>query len=206
MYYLIISFVLLFLIYSIECKKFLFFKSKNVCFFQDSIKIDFNIIKILAVSFCFVSLVMIIILKMEQGGFLSFQNIVFKLKFLPYILYSSLIVPVVEEYFYRFLPYSFGKYSNILIYVLIVFFSSLVFTYFHSLDSFASVFVFIMAVIFSVMFLKTKNICYPIISHAFYNLFSNVRLYIKFDSFVLYFVILIVSLLILIIYKKRKGD
>lgn len=203
MFYLLVSFVLLFLIYSIESKKSKVSKLKDISYFKDSVRNDFNLVKILFTSLLFISLVMLIMIEMEQGGFISFQKEIFKIKYLPYIIYSILVVPVFEEYFYRFLPYSFGKY-NIFAYILLVFFSSLIFTYFHSLDSFTSIFVFVMAIVFSVMFLKTKNISYPIFSHSLYNLITNLRVYVKFDSAFMYFIVFVLSLFVLIFYNKRS--
>ena len=205
MLYFVNTLIMIFLIVSIERKKKIVLKSKNVMYFRDSLNYNFDFVKILCVSVSFVSLVMLIIVKMEQGGFISFQIQDFKLSFLPYILYSIMIVPLFEEYFYRFLPLSFSRYSNILVSVIVIFFSSLFFAYFHSLDSFTSVFVFVMAVIFSVMFLKTKNVCYPIMSHSLYNLISNLRIFVKFDSFNFYLIIFIISIVILVFYNKRNG-
>ncbi len=94
-----------------------------------------------------------------------------------YIIYTSGIVPIIEEYFYRFLPYEiFGinkKYAN----VVIVLVSSLIFIMFHSLKGIEYLFMFVMAIILSIIYLKTRNISYSVMCHALYNLSMNLYYY-----------------------------
>jgi membrane protease YdiL (CAAX protease family) len=203
--YLFISVILLFAIFALESRRNFIDKifPDNIKFIS-VVKNNFNFWKILLVSLCFVSFSLLVIINMEQGGFLSFKRIEFEWSFLPYIFYSVFTVPIIEEYIYRFIPFSFKKFNNVLIYVIILLISSLIFTYFHNLDSFQSVFVFLIGVFFSVIFLKTKNICYSILCHSFYNLVMNVRLYMNFGNTFMFVIIFIISL-ILLIHLNNKS-
>lgn len=204
MFYLVSSIVLLGLILFVEFKRSeVFGKFNQGCSFKKSLKNDFSVVKFICISLLFMSLAMIVVIKLERGGFVSSVHEEFKLEFLPYILYSSFLVPVFEEYFYRFLPYSFKKFSNNLIYVLVVFFSSLLFTYFHRVDLFESVFIFLMAVIFSIIYLKTKNISYTIGCHSMYNLMTFVRIYTGYSNAGVFMVLFLVSLGVLFYYNER---
>lgn len=205
--YLFISVILLFAIFALESRRNFIDKifPDNIKFIS-VVKNNFNFWKILLVSFCFVSFSLLVIINMEQGGFLSFKRIEFEWSFLPYIFYSVFTVPIIEEYIYRFIPFSFKKFNNVLIYVIILLISSLIFTYFHNLDSFQSVFVFLIGVFFSVIFLKTKNIYYSILCHSFYNLVMNVRLYMNFGNTFMFVIIFIISLILLIhLNNKSKA-
>lgn len=204
MYFIVSSVILLGLIYLIEVKKSeKSYKFNNYCSFSRAIKNNFSLIKFFCISIAFVSFAMILIIKLERGGFISFNQKDFNFSFLPYIFYSSFLVPIFEEYFYRFLPYSFKKFSNIVVYVLVIFFSSLIFTYFHNVDLFESIFIFMMAILFSLIYLKTRNISYVIGCHCLYNLTTLIRIYTGYSNALIFIILLLVSIGVLFYYNER---
>lgn len=204
MSYVIISILLFIFVCLVEKRKKN--KFKNSVLLSDSIKNNFNLIKLVSSSLIFLSITMIIIINLISGGFLSYNIQEFKLSYVPYILYIVITIPFVEEYLFRFLPYSFKKYDNKLIYILIIFLSSLIFAYFHRVDLFNSVIIFIIGIVFSCMYLKTENISYSILCHILYNCLIVIRSYITFGSTSGYIILLIVSALVFVINNKRVKN
>lgn len=205
MYYFVSSLVLFGLIGLIEFKRSEnSYKFNDGCSFVNSLKNNFSVIKFICISLLFVSFAMIFVIKLERSGFISSDIEDFKVSFLPFIFYSSFLVPVFEEYFYRFLPYSFKKFDNVFVYLLVIFFSSLIFTYFHRVDMIQSVFIFVMAVIFSLVYLKTKNIIYSIGCHSLYNIVTLFRIYTGYSNALLFMILFLVSLCILLYYNYKK--
>lgn len=207
MFYLISSIVLFGLIFFIEFKKSEYsYKFNDGISLVKSFKNNFSVVKFIFISLIFVSLVMMFIIYLERFGFISPSYEKFKFSLLPYVLYTVLVAPFFEEYFYRFLPYSFKKFSNVLIYVLVIFFSSLIFTIFHNTGVLESLIIFVIAIIFSIIYLKTKNISYSIGCHMLYNLFTLIRLYTGLSNVGVFMVLLLVSLGGLFVYNERKNN
>lgn len=206
MYYFISSIVFIGLILFIEYKKRKYFsKFKGSYSLIDSIKNDFSVVKFISISFLFVSLVMIFIIKLERGGFISFIQEEFKFEYIFYILFSGFIIPIIEEYFYRFLPYSFKKINSKVNYILIVLVSSFMFACFHNINLLMSVIVFIMAIIFSIIYLKTRNISYSIGCHSIYNFVTLFRTYTGYSNLGVFMILSLVCLLVLFYYNDKKN-
>lgn len=205
MYYLIISVVVLLTLMFVESKRIEISKKfgEENSFFK-SFTNNFQIIRFICIPLMFVSIFMFfyIVLIENELVILNYQN--FKLSHIPYIMYSIITIPIIEEYFYRFCPYSFKKFNNVMIYVIVLLVSSLIFTYAHRVGNYESIFIFVIAISFSVIYLITKNISYTIVSHSLFNLLMLIYGYINIGYKFVYLVIFCISLIILVINNKIK--
>lgn len=165
-------------------------------------KNDFNVVNIVSVSLIFSSLMLIISLVLERLNIFSSGYGVFDLSLLPYIIYSVCFIPIVEEYFFRYLPYTVLPSTQYVKFL--VFGSSFLFAFSHSAVGFEYFYIFVMGVLLSLMFLKTRNILFSIVSHSMYNLFVFLNYYFAFDSFILLFSIIVVFGFILYCNFKFK--
>jgi len=199
MYYIIITLVLFSLIYFVDSKRV-----NNFCVssFKSEIINNFNIFRLCILSFLLSSIFLISVVILESVGFLSINYFDFEFSFLPYIIYTVIVVPVIEEYFYRFCPYSFGKFNNKLVYVIIIIISSLIFTFFHSMNFNHSLVVFFIAIILSLVYLFTNDISITILSHVLYNLGMNLKSYCNYNVMLFYLVIFGIFLMSFVIYSR----
>lgn len=115
-----------------------------------SFKKNLNVINVVCVSLLFASLMLLISLLLEKCGFFINGKGTFEIEMLPYILYSVSIVPLIEEYFYRFLPYKIVLLPQYFKYLLVL--SSLVFAFSHSVVGAEYVYIFCMACILSYIY------------------------------------------------------
>lgn len=199
MYYLLISFISFGFILYIENKRC---NVNNNCSFIGSIKSCFDVKKFFLLPFVFVFSVFVCYLLLLKLNIMSFG--VTKNVYIPYILYSVVSVPIIEEYFYRFLPFQFIRKKNIISIIAITMLSSLLFTFFHNLKGIEYVFIFIMAVLLCVIYLKNRNISYNIMCHSLYNLVINI---FYLSNYIFGCVVLIVFGMLgifVILIKKRK--
>lgn len=160
-----------------------------------SFKKNLNVINVVCVSLLFASLMLLISLLLEKCGVFINGKETFEIEMLPYILYSVSIVPLIEEYFYRFLPYKIVLLPQYFKYLLVL--SSLVFAFSHSVVGAEYVYIFCMACILSYIYLKTKNILYSIFSHGVYNLFVFLNYYAYFNNVLILVIIIFICLIIL---------
>ena len=116
-----------------------------------SFKKNLNVINVVCVSLLFASLMLLISLLLEKCGVFINGKGTFEIEMLPYILYSVSIVPLIEEYFYRFLPYKIVLLPQYFKYLLVL--SSLVFVFSHSVVGAEYVYIFCMACILSYIYL-----------------------------------------------------
>lgn len=198
MQYLVISIISICVVLYVD--KFLN-RVKGVRFYT-SIRYKFNIINIIFVSIFFASFMLLVSILLENVGFLEISRGEFNVSVIPYILYSIIVAPIVEEYFYRYCPYVIINNFRYAYYVLLV--SSVVFAYSHTLIVQEQIFVFCMAIILSLLYLKSKNILYPIVSHSMYNLFIQINYYTGFDNLLVISILIVISVSVLFIYNKNK--
>lgn len=205
MYYLIISIIVLCALMFLENKRIKFaskFGEENTFF--KALKNNFKFINFICLPLMFLSIFMILYILLRKNGYVGDNYQVFKLSHVSYILYSVFTIPIVEEYFYRFFPYSIKKFNNIFMYVIIIFISSLIFTYAHQVGVYESIVIFLIALTLSVIYLLTKNISYTIICHSLYNLLVLIYTYINIGYIYCYLVIFGISFIIFIINSKIK--
>lgn len=205
MYDLIISVVVLLTLMFVESKRIEISKKfgEENSFFK-SFTNNFQIIRFIFIPLMFVSIFMFfyIVLIENELVILNYQN--FKLSHIPYIMYSIITIPIIEEYFYRFCPYSFKKFNNVMMYVIVLLVSSLIFTYAHRVGNYESILIFVIAISFSIIYLLSRNISYTIISHSLFNLIVLIYGYINIGYKIIYLVIFGISLIILVINSKIK--
>lgn len=205
MYYLIISVVALLTLMFVESKRIEISKrfGEENSFFK-SFTNKFHLIRFICIPLMCVSIFMFFYIMLIENELvnLNYQN--FRLSHIPYIMYSIITVPIIEEYFYRFCPYSFKKFNNVMVYVIVLLISSLIFAYAHRVSNYESILIFVIAISFSVIYLITKNISYTIICHSLFNLLVLIYGYINIGYKIIYLVIFGISLIILVINSKIK--
>lgn len=170
----------------------------------ESFKNNFNLLNIICVSLIFASLMLIISLILEKLNIFTSSKGTFELSSLPYILYTLSVVPLVEEYFYRFLPYK--VVINPQYFKIVALVSSLVFTFTHSAVGLEYVYIFGMAIILSYIYIKTKNILYNISAHGTYNLFVYFNYYLEFNNLLVLSIIFIICFGILVFIEFKKKN
>lgn len=198
MKFLIVSIISILVIVFFENK----LKLKRDGSLLESFKHNFNLLNIICISLSFASLMLIISLILEKLDIFTSSSGTFDLSSLPYILYTLSVVPLIEEYFYRFLPYRVvnnPQYFNIVALV-----SSVVFTFTHSAVGLEYVYIFGMAIILSYIYIRTKNVLYTIVSHSIYNLMVFLNYYSIFNNSIVYIIIFISSMFILFRYRLKK--
>ena len=204
MYYFVASIILIGIIIFVEFKrKRISYKLGASYSLMGSFKNNFSVIKFVSISLLFVSFIMIFIIKLERGGFISFNSKDFELVFLPNVLYTSFVIPVFEEYCFRFLPYSFKKFKSVYVYILVLIISSIIFAFFHDVDMFQRFIIFFIAIIFSIIYLKTHNIIYSIGCHSLYNIVTLFRLYTGYSNAGVFMLMFLFSLFMVIYINKR---
>lgn len=113
---------------------------------------------------------------------------------LLFLILSSVIVgPIIEEVIFRYLLVSkLEKFNNRIFTILI---ASFIFAIMHSGVS-TIIYTFILGVVLNTVYIKNKNLLYPLIVHAFAN-FASLFIY-EFNSYILVlsFTLLLISLLI----------
>lgn len=205
MYYLVISFISLGALLFLEGKRIKFSKKfGNELNFYESFKNNFNVVNFVFIPLIFGSLFMVLYTFLEQNDIVVIVRSQFKFSHLPYIMYSICTVPIIEEYFYRFFPYSFKRFKHIFIYIVILIFSSLIFAYSHQVGIYESIIILVLAIILSVIYLKTRNISYTIMCHSFYNFLILVNQYININNIFVYLVISGIFFVILFINKREE--
>lgn len=201
MYYLFVSIFLVIVLCFIEYRRVKFLgKEKSVL---DSLKKDWNFVYIFFFSLMFVSLISLAVLFLEDVGFVKIVEKDFSFRVFPHIIYSILVVPLVEEYFFRFLPFDFISEKR-MIYIIGIIISSLLFSFFHKTDFNYMIFIFVIGMLFSLLFLKTKNLSYCIFCHSLYNIFMNYLIYVGSVDVKLILVIFGISLLVMVYKAKNR--
>lgn len=128
-------------------------------------KIDVNKCAIYSLSFSLGFSILVLIL--DIVGFINiineYTNI--NLNLILGFLNSIFIIPIVEEYLFRYLPIRIFKNKN-----LVIFISSLIFSLVHSTFGIMYLVIFLSSLLLFYIYKKTNNIKYSIISHSMYNL------------------------------------
>ena len=184
---------------------FFIFKYKKINLIS---KFEYKILNIISSIFIFFGLLLSLIF-LHENNILPINEINYKS-----ILVYAILAPISEEIFFRLylLRFFFEKtYKQIVI----VFFTSLLFTIIHFKPNiYENLHYFIFSILLCYFYLKYKNIYFTILLHITWNLIVNLNiLYLikKLDLPILFFqIILIISLSLLIInllndvkYKKR---
>ena len=196
MNYLVSSFVIILFIVYFEYK----LKYKKSDSLIDSFKNNFSLIKMIFISSFFSTLMILFSVILEKVNVFEELRSVWSIKYLPYIIYTVIAVPFIEEYVYRFLPYKllgFGSYK------IIALISSLAFMFFHNGGVSNYIFIFLMALFLSFIYIKTKNISYIIGCHGMYNLLAHSR-YFGLLSNIFIFVFLFIFSGLVLIYLRVK--
>ncbi|WP_413527301.1 CPBP family intramembrane glutamic endopeptidase [Marinilactibacillus psychrotolerans] len=122
-----------------------------------------------SLGFSIIALLVNFILTVSLFGDLLFNN--YSITIFS-VVYTLVITPIYEEFIYRFLFLNTKKSikNNSIIIIL----SSILFAYGHLYSAQGNAILlvqfFILAILFSFVYLKTKNIYYSILMHFFYNL------------------------------------
>lgn len=205
MYYLVISIIVLCALVFFENKRIKFASKFGTEYsFFKVLNNNFRLINFICIPLMFVSFFMIIYILLRENGYVDVTYQSFKFSHISYIIYSIFTVPIIEEYFYRFFPYSFRKFNNIFLYIIIALISSLIFTYAHQVGVYESITICLIAVTLSMIYLLSRNISYTIMCHSLYNLLVLIYSYINISNIFIYLVIFSISLIVFIIKGKFR--
>lgn len=197
MIYLVLSVVVLGVIWYVEK---LLSKVKHYSL-KSSFKNNFSLIKLVCISVLFASIMCFVSVLLENASIFDASHGEFELSSLPYILFSISIIPLAEEFFYRFTPYEIFNNPGFINYIIVA--SSLLFSLCHNASNYEHVFIFVMALGLSYIYIKTRNISYNMGAHGVYNLFVFLEFYNVFDNLVVLAVLILISASVLIMYKKK---
>lgn len=191
-------FVILFIIY-IDRKTI---KKGNVF---ESIKNNFSLDNLFGYALSFTFLLLFIYYLLQYLDILN-VNVVFN-KSIISIFFSIIITPILEEYFFRYLPYKFVKDKVNRLYVMFI--STILFTIFHSVIGIEYIIVFISGILLTMIYFKTENIFYSMFSHTMYNAILSYGYIIgigaNYKTLILYGMMFIIGVIVLLISKKTKN-
>ena len=126
------------------------------------------------------------------------------------VSYLILVAPIAEEYIFRKCSVNlFG--SEVSDKVFAVLLSSLLFSAVHNITDISTIMItFSSAIIFSIIYIKSRKILYPIISHSMFNIISIIDAMGEFSTFsnlyiILFFGLVLSVSLILFLFKKNAN-
>lgn len=198
LYYLLTISIAFIYIYVVEKKL------KNKTSILKEIKTNFNGVLMLSYTLMFTFLILFIYYLL---GYLDIIIILPTTNFNIFAsLISVLISPLVEEYTFRYLPYKlFPKKDNK---YLIMFISTMLFTMFHNIDKIEYILVFISGILLTLIYFKTNNILYSLVSHITYNgtllFLSVINIGVTLKTLILLFSMFLIGLILRVFYKKIK--
>ncbi len=198
MYYILAIVIVILFIFYVEKKTS---KDKNIIV---NIKKDFSIIKLFGYSITFTFLILFVYYLLQYLGVLKVY-VVFN-KGIMAIIFSSIISPIIEEYFFRYLPYKFVKDNKFKWFLMLI--MTILFTSSHNVNGVEYVLVFISGILLTIIYLNSKNIIYSVFSHILYNsillfgYFINIQASIK--TLLLYGFMLVIGVIILVYDKYKK--
>ncbi len=166
------------------------------------IKYNFNLLDLVIYTILFVSFVMIIRILLFKVGLLDIDKGNFSIEMIPYILFSGIYIPLMEEYIFRYLPFKVVKKKYYLVTIILV---NIIFALLHNTSLINSIGIFIMGVMFSVIYLKKGNILYSVCMHSFYNLGIYIEYFSHYYGESIYVLLFLLSIVILVVRKSKLS-
>ncbi len=181
MYYVVSIILLIIFIWYLEKK---FFNNG----FRVKSRFNFNFLDIVLYSLTFTSICMIFKVLLERSGFIEVNSLEFSFSVLLGVLFNSLFIPFIEEYFFRYVPFRFVSKKYYFISIVVV---NLIFAFLHNVNFIESAFIFVMGCVLTIVYLRKKNIWYSVMMHQLYNLVSYVSVFTGYKGVSFYLVVLV---------------